>query len=320
MQTVITISPQNAAGFIRRGGVVAFPTETVYGLGANVFDEHAIAKIFEAKERPQDNPLIAHVASVEQIGLLATEISSSAHLFIDSFFPGPLTIVLPKSEKVPMIATAGLETIGVRMPRGELGQRFLAACGVPVVAPSANVSGRPSPTTWEAVLEDLDGRIDCILQGEATEIGLESTVVDCTGDVPILLRAGAISLAELRRIVPGTMVYSSDASEQPRSPGMRHRHYSPRAKVVLSAECGVQSAEFGAERAAYIGLGEPETRLLSLLTLTKVCSSVEEYAHEVFEFFRVCDRAGIVTIYCESVNETGIGAALMDRLRRAAEG
>ena len=314
MQTVITISPQNAAGFIRRGGVVAFPTETVYGLGANVFDEHAIAKIFEAKERPQDNPLIAHVASVEQIGLLATEISSSAHLFIDSFFPGPLTIVLPKSEKVPMIATAGLETIGVRMPRGELGQRFLAACGVPVVAPSANVSGRPSPTTWEAVLEDLDGRIDCILQGEATEIGLESTVVDCTGDVPVLLRAGAISLAQLHAVVPETMVYSGVGDDVARSPGMRHRHYSPRAHVVI-ADNGLRIAELETEAAAFIGLNTPEFPVVTM----RICSSVEEYAHELFEFFRECDRSGIATVYCESVDEAGIGAALMDRLRRAAQ-
>ena len=315
MQTVITISPQNAAGFIRRGGVVAFPTETVYGLGANVFDEHAIAKIFEAKERPQDNPLIAHVASVEQIGLLATEISSSAHLFIDSFFPGPLTIVLQKSAKVPLLATAGLNTIGVRMPRGELAQRFLAACGVPVVAPSANVSGRPSPTTWEAVLEDLDGRIDCVLQGEATEIGLESTVVDCTGDVPILLRAGAISLAQLQAVVPETVVYSGVGDDVARSPGMRHRHYSPRAHVVI-ADCGLRIAELLTKGAAFIGLNTPEFPVVTM----RICSSVEEYAHEVFEFFRECDRSGIATVYCESVDEAGIGAALMDRLRRAAQG
>ncbi len=318
VQTVITISPQNAAGFIKRGGIVAFPTETVYGLGADVFDEAAIARIFEAKQRPQDNPLIAHVATKEQIQELATDITESAERFIRGFFPGPLTVVLEKSSKVPLTATAGLDTIGVRMPRGELAQRFLAACGVPVVAPSANVSGRPSPTTWRAVAEDLDGRIDCILQGEATEIGLESTVVDCTGEVPVLLRAGAVSLAELQAVVPGTVVYEASDLDIVRSPGMRHRHYSPGAKVVLiNYELPITNYEL--DRVAYIGLRTPETQSLPLPVLTRVCSSVEEYAHQLFEFFRECDRLKIHTIYCEEVPETGIGAALMDRLRRASE-
>ena len=193
VKTVLTTSPDEAAEFIKRGGIVAFPTETVYGLGANVFDEKAVAKIFEAKRRPADNPLIAHIADIGQIGMLATEITESAKKFIDAFFPGPLTIVLRKTAKVPLIATAGLDTIGIRMPRSALAHQFLAACGTPVVAPSANLSGRPSPTTWQAVLEDLDGRIDCILQGDATEIGLESTVVDCTSAVPVILRGGSVS-------------------------------------------------------------------------------------------------------------------------------
>ncbi len=339
MKTLLTKDPDEAAAFVTRGGIVAFPTETVYGLGANVFDAAAVGRIFEAKMRPADNPLIAHVGDIEEIKELAAEIKETAKKFIESFFPGPLTVVLRKSDAVPMIATAGLETIGVRMPRSETAHRFLAACGVPVVAPSANLSGRPSPTTWEAVLEDLDGRIDCILQGDATEIGLESTVVDCTGDVPVLLRAGAVSLADLQLVVAETVMLSATAGDAARSPGLRHRHYSPRAKVVI-AESGVRSAESGnrnAERGkrslAYIGLSEPETqsapttpafgRLSSGRTgieLIRVCASVEEYAHSVFEFFRECDRGGVEIIYCEAVEETGIGAALMDRLRRAEAG
>ena len=327
MKTVITNSPVEAAEFIKRGGVVAFPTETVYGLGANVFDAAAVAKIFEAKRRPADNPLIAHITEIGQIGQLARKISSSAHLFIDSFFPGPLTVVLTKSNEVPVIATAGLDTIGVRMPRFDLAHEFLAACGVPVVAPSANLSGRPSPTTWQAVAEDLDGRIDCILQGDATEIGLESTVVDCTGSRPLLLRTGAISLAQLQAVVPETRQYSSNENEQPHSPGVRHKHYSPAAKVLIAdrgsriAESKVTTTDFrlqplnSAERVAYIGLSKPD----KTFEILKVCDSVEEYAHSVFEFFRECDRQGIETIYCEAVDETGIGAALMDRLRRAVE-
>ncbi len=313
VRTVLTSDVNEAAEFIRRGDIVAFPTETVFGLGADVFNEAAIAKIFEAKRRPDDNPLIAHVASVEQIAELTALISPSAHLFIDAFFPGPLTVVLPRSARVPTIATAGLDTIGVRMPRYSLAHEFLSACGVPVVAPSANLSGRPSPTTWQAVLEDLDGRIDCILQGDPTEIGLESTVVDCTGDVPMLLRQGAISLADLQRVVAETVEYEQFENDSPRSPGLKHRHYSPAAAVVIT---DLKSEISDVRSSAFIGIGKPEYPF----EFVRECMSVEEYAHSVFEFFRECDRMGIRKIYCESVPETGIGAALMDRLWRAAEG
>ena len=312
MQTVLSTDVNEAADLIRRGGIVAFPTETVYGLGAAVFDAKAVAKIFEAKQRPADNPLIAHIASVEQIGELARSISPSAQLFIDAFFPGPLTVVLPRAERVPLIATAGLDTIGVRMPRYSLANEFLAACEIPVVAPSANLSGRPSPTTWQAVREDLDGRIDCILQGDPTEIGLESTVVDCTGDVPMLLRQGAISLADLQSVVPETVEYKEVQHDSPRSPGLKHRHYSPTAAVMIT-NLKFEISNF--ESSAFIGVNEPKISC----EVIRVCSSIEEYAHALFEFFRECDRLAISTIYCEGVPESGIGAALMDRLRRAAE-
>lgn len=309
MKTILTTSPTEAAEHIRRGGIVAFPTETVYGLGANVFDENAVARIFEAKQRPADNPLIAHISSLEQIGQLAVEITESANKFIEVFFPGPLTIVLQKRDEVPLVATAGLDSIGIRMPRFELAKQFLAACGTPVVAPSANLSGRPSPTTWQAVAEDLDGRIDCILQGEITEIGLESTVVDCTGEVPILLRTGSVSLKDLRTVIPETATLNGDI-ETIRSPGMRHRHYSPTAKVEL-----VDDFPTAINDAAAIGIGAiPDGFGYSI-----ACRSVEEYAHSLFEFFRESDRRGISTIYCQIVPVNGIGAALIDRLRRAAE-
>jgi L-threonylcarbamoyladenylate synthase len=312
MQTILTNSPTEAADFIKKGGIVAFPTETVYGLGANVFDEIAVAKIFEAKMRPNDNPLIAHVGSVEQIKLLVKEITPGAQKFIAAFFPAPLTLVLPKAENVPLIATANLDTIGVRMPKNKLAQDFLKACKTPIVAPSANLSGKPSPTNWQAVFEDLDGRIDCILKGEMTEIGLESTVVDCTSDVPLILRSGAISLEDLQKIVPATQVYQTKKGEIVRSPGLKHKHYSPRAKVVLiSRESRVESRE----SKAFIGINEPEINF----DLVKLCPSVENYAHEVFAFFRECDAQKLSIIYCEKVAETGIGAALMDRLKRAAE-
>lgn len=312
METLLTTDPEVAAAFIRCGGVVAFPTETVYGLGANVFDETAVAKIFEAKRRPADNPLIAHVGRLEQIGELAVAVTDPARKLIDAFFPGPLTVVLRKAERVPLIATAGLETIGIRMPRNDLARRFLAACETPVVAPSANISGRPSPTTWHAVFEDLNGRIDCILQGEATEIGLESTVVDCTGEVPIVLRSGAIGIEEIRTVVAGAESFSGVMSDAAASPGMRHKHYSPRAKVVLvddAAECGREI------HAAFIGLDGGGANFDKV----EIFASVEEYARQLFAFFRECDAEGIEVIFCQKAVETGIGRALMDRLRRAAE-
>lgn len=312
MKTVLTESPFEAAGFIKKGGIVAFPTETVYGLGANVFDENAVAKIFEAKQRPNDNPLIAHVGNLEQIESLVEEITPNAQKFIEAFFPAPLTLVLPKSEKVPLVATANLETIGVRMPRNKVAQEFLKYCETPVVAPSANLSGKPSPTGWQAVYEDLNSRIDCILQGEMTEIGLESTVVDCTGGVPLILRSGAVTLEQLQEIIPETQIYQLQKNETPKSPGLKHRHYSPRAKVILveSGKWKVESSE-----AAFIGINTLERKF----ELIKICASVEDYAHEVFAFFRECDARKIETIYCETVAEKGIGLALMDRLRRAAE-
>jgi L-threonylcarbamoyladenylate synthase len=311
MHTVLTESLIEAAEFIKCGGIVAFPTETVYGLGANVFDEKAIEKIFVAKQRPNDNPLIAHVGDLEQIETLVREITPAARKFIDAFFPAPLTLVLPKAEKVPLIATANLETIGVRMPGNLLAREFLNACAVPLVAPSANLSGKPSSTDWRAVYEDLNDRIDCILQGEATEIGLESTVVDCTGAAPLVLRSGAITLEDLQIIIPETQIYKIKANDTIRSPGLKHKHYAPTAAVVLIKRV-VEMQSSG--KAAFIGLNKQSANF----DLTKICTDVEEYAHDVFAFFRRCDAENIETIYCETVAETGIGLALMDRLKRAA--
>lgn len=312
MKTVLTNSPDEAAEYIKRGGIVAFPTETVYGLGANVFDEAAVAKIFEAKERPADNPLIAHIATVEQIKELATEVTETATLLIDAFFPGPLTVVLKKRYEVPLIATAGLDTIGIRMPGSDLAHRFLMASGTPVVAPSANLSGRPSPTTWQAALEDLDGRIDCILQGDATQIGIESTVVDCTGAEPVILRSGAITVEQICAIVPAARP-ADVLRDQPRSPGLKHRHYSPRACVRLLTD---PALTVDGDRSAYIGM-QPAPGSFELV---RICRDLDEYASVLYEFFRECDRRGIPTIYCERVSEEGIGLALMDRINRAAAG
>jgi L-threonylcarbamoyladenylate synthase len=311
MITRLTRSPRIAAQFIRRGEVVAFPTETVYGLGADVFNEAAIERIFNAKGRPTDNPLIAHIAAVEQIELLARDIPPAAIKLIEAFFPGPLTIVLPKRDRVPLIATAGLETIGIRLPRHPLAHEFILACNTPLVAPSANLSGRPSPTTWQAVKSDLDGRISCILQGAQTEVGLESTVIDGTGPHPVLLRAGAVTLEQLRAVIPETRLASAGDKSAPRSPGLKYRHYAPRAEVYLITR---PSQIARPEEAGYIGLDEPGQGF----RLVRRCRDLTEYARELFQFFRECDAVGVRDIYCQEVDEEGLGLALMDRLHRAA--
>jgi len=312
VKTVLTRSTTEAAEFIKHGGIVAFPTETVYGLGANLFDQHAIRKIFEAKERPADNPLIAHIGNFDQLPRLVAFISPNAQKLMGAFFPGPLTIVLKKMAAVPLLATAGLETIGVRMPRHPVARDFLKSCGVAIAAPSANLSGRPSPTTWQAVHEDLDGRIDCILQDDATEIGLESTVVDCTSAIPRLLRKGAVTLERLRKFVPEMLDVKAADADAPRSPGVKHKHYSPRARVVI-VDAG-ENLDTNSED-AFIGLSRQATPL----KLELICRDVNEYAHSLFEFFRECDRSGVERIFCEAVAEEGIGGALMDRVRRASE-
>lgn len=309
--TTLTTSPAEAAEFIKLGGVVAFPTETVYGLGADVFNQTAIEKIFWAKRRPADNPLIAHIFDFNQIESLVSRVTPVAEQFITAFFPAPLTLVLPKNDKVPLIATAGLETIGVRMPNQQIALEFLKECNVPLVAPSANLSGKPSPTTWQAVDEDLNGRIDCILQGAQTIVGLESTVVDCTGNAPLILRPGAITLEDLQRIVSETKLAATNSVYKIRSPGTRYKHYAPNAKVIL-----VSSPDeiTNAENAAFIGFVKPKQKI----ELQKICFSIEEYAYSLFALFRTADEQKINVIYCQRVAESNLGLALMDRLKRAA--
>lgn len=313
MRTELTRSVEVAARYIREDQVVAFPTETVYGLGASIFSVVAIEKIFLAKGRPADNPLIAHIADLEQLSSIVSAVPEAARLLIDRFFPGPLTVILPKRPEVPLIATSGLETIGVRMPDHPLAMRLLCAVGVPLVAPSANLSGRPSPTTWQAVRDDLDGRIACILQGEPTRVGLESTVVDCTSSIPTVLRAGAITLEDLREVIPVIRVADQYPASAPKSPGMKYRHYSPAARVRL---CHTPSAISPIDRSSYIGLDPPHNP--QDFELVVICPDVGDYARRVFQFFRECDAAGIGTIFCQMVDREGLGLALMDRLEKAA--
>ena len=313
-RTILTESPQIAAQFIRAGEVVAFPTETVYGLGANALDEAAVSRIFAAKGRPADNPLIVHLADLAQLPLVVREVSDAAQRFIKAFFPGPLTLVLPKAEAVPLAVTAGLDTVGVRLPRHPVAQQFLKACGVPVAAPSANLSGKPSPTTWTAVEADLNGRISCILKGDQSEVGLESTVVDCTSEAPTVLRAGAITLEQLRRVVAETALADKAGTTLPKSPGMKYRHYAPQARVVVIAQPQDAAPQTDA---AYIGLAaHPQA---AAFRLHRACADIEDYARTLFHFFRQCDEAGVRLIFCQAVSQSGLGLALMDRISRAAE-
>ncbi len=336
-----------AARVLREGGLIAFPTETVYGLGAHALMPEAVGAIFTAKGRPQDNPLIIHIGRREDVYRVARDVPGHALRLMDAFWPGPLSIVLPRGRDVPDVVTAGRDTVAVRMPDHAVALRLLQLAGVPVAAPSANRSGRPSPTTREAVLEDLGDRIDGVLEGGAARVGLESTVVDCTGLVPVVLRHGGVSLEELRLVVPGTRLATMLELASGRSPGIQHAHYRPRARVrlvfpgsaVLVRGATVGDATVGdaagggamggsvPDGCAWIGLSEPpdagsaerEGRAHYTQWAKKaVLPDVESYARRVFAFFRECDREGLTDIYCQAVPREGLGAALMDRLERAS--
>lgn len=312
METLVTDSPVHAASFVAAGEPVAFPTETVYGLGANAFSKSAVEKIYVAKGRPADNPLIVHVGRRADIDRVGSVNNIWTRRLIDTFFPGPLTIVVERSPEIPRGVTAGLDTVGIRMPDHPIGRAFLLACDIPLAAPSANLSGRPSPTTWTAVYDDLQGRVPCILNGGQSTVGLESTVVDCTGDKPVVLRQGAVSLEAIRKCVPSATLNFAESSDM-KSPGLRHRHYAPRAEVILVEN--VSELALKADT-AYIGLDHP--RSIDSVA-TAICPSVESYAFRLFDFFRHCERTGIETIVCQLPPSEGIGAALRDRLTRAAE-
>jgi L-threonylcarbamoyladenylate synthase len=312
MHTTLTESAEEAARILNSGGVVAFPTETVYGLGAAIYNPEAIRQVFLAKGRPGDNPLIVHIYSLDQLDEVAETINAYAKRLIEHFFPGPLTLVVKKNPGVPFSVTAGLDTVGVRCPANPVAREFLRLCNCPVAAPSANISGRPSATQWETVFADLDGKIACILKGDPSTIGLESTIVDCSEPQPILLRAGAITFEQLQAIVPDIIVNSvTNGQSAPKSPGLKYPHYAPKALIVL---CTPDETLSVGPASAYIGLSSPPEHA----ALVKVCQNLEEYGRELFSFFRLCDAEGIQMIYCELPSASGLGRAIRDRLMRAA--
>lgn len=329
---------EQAAAILRAGGTVAFATETVYGLGANAFDPSAVEKIFVAKHRPAWDPLIVHVADPKMLAALVQEVPEPARLWMESFWPGPLTLLLPRSKNVPDAVTAGRPRIGVRMPRHPVAQALLTAARVPVAAPSANLFGHVSPTTAEHVLADLDGRIDAVLDGGPAEHGLESTVVDTCESPCVVYRPGAVTLKQLRAVWPAVELFEPSTNsttvspEALPSPGVGLRHYAPRARLLLAAHGPAQAQTFlelaRQEAASRLGILLPEgfltpTQRASLPPGTEVYpwgrwNRHEEMAQLLFSGLRELDDRAVNRILCPLPAEEELGIALCDRLRKAA--
>ena len=324
-----------AAALLRAGDVVAFPTETVYGLGASALDGQAVRRIYAAKGRPSDNPLIVHVADRAQLADVVASVPPAAERLMDLYWPGPLTLVMPKGPKVAPEVTCGLDTVGVRMPDHPVAQALIRAAGVPIAAPSANRSGRPSPTTAEHVVEDLADRIPLVLDAGETGVGVESTVLDVTVDPPVLLRPGGVTLEELEAAIGhvevAPAVLGADPGERPRSPGMKYKHYAPRAPLILVDGPVIQMQNKIRDLAMeYLEEGKRVGILCSAESRgVYVAPVILEYgsradlsgvASDLFAALRAFDRHGVDVILAEGVPETGMGLAIMNRLSRAAGG
>ena len=312
---------RKAARILKRGGVVAFPTETVYGLGAVLSSARGLRKIFRVKGRPADNPLIVHVADRRQLAKLAEEVPEPARMLMRRFWPGPLTLVLRRSRSVPPRVTAGLDTVAVRMPRHPVALGLIRAAGEPIAAPSANRSGRPSPTHYAEVLRELGGRADLVLKGGRSHVGLESTVVDATG-VPLrILRPGFVTLEDLRRVVRA-VAGPSGRRGRARSPGLRHRHYQPSCKVVLArAGDWMKTLERLARKHGRIGalsLTRPIPRDPRIVFKRRFHGDRRRYARALYRSFFDAERGNVRALVVESLSKKGLGLAIMDRLARAA--
>lgn len=324
----------DAAGeVIRAGGLVAFPTETVYGLGGDALNAQSSEKIYRAKGRPSDNPLIVHIADMDALGTVAREVPESARKLAGRFWPGPLTMILPKADIVPRETTGGLDTVAVRMPVHPVARELIRAAGGYVAAPSANRSGRPSPTLAKYVIEDLDGRIDMILDSGDVEIGLESTIVDLTTEPPAILRPGYITRRMLEEVLgevaeDGTMM-RDDSGQAPRAPGMKYRHYAPRGELTIVDGTGACVIEYINGR---IERHRAEGRKTGVICTdasvgryrADVCKSAgdrrseETVARELYRILREFDDENVEVIYAEAFDTDGIGQAIMNRLLKAA--
>lgn len=324
---------ERAGAILREGGLVTFPTETVYGLGANALDEEAALKTYAAKGRPSDNPLIVHIARMEDLEGIVTEVPDVAKRVAEKFWPGPLTMIFNKNENVPLGTTGGLDTVAVRMPDDEVARRVILAGGGYVSAPSANTSGRPSPTTAQHVADDLDGKIDMIIDGGSVEIGVESTILDMTVTPPMILRPGAITATMLSEIIGEVAIdktlLNKDSKEAPKAPGMKYRHYAPKAE--MSIVNGVrEDAIWAIRQLAYIQ--EQQGKHVGIIATDESCAKYprgvvksigsreneKTVARNLYRLLREFDEEAVDCIYSEAFSEDGIGTAIMNRLGKAA--
>lgn len=323
-----------AAETLRAGGLVAFPTETVYGLGGNALDAEAVAHIFSAKQRPAADPIIVHVHSLSQLEEVAVDVPELAYRLAHEFWAGPLTLVLKRHTRIPPIVSAGRETVAVRMPSHPMAMALLKTANVPVAAPSANLFARPSATTAQHVLDDLNGHVDVVLDGGAATIGLESTVLDMTKVVPTILRPGGVTLERLRTLIPDVQIVSRHLREDDagiEAPGMLWKHYSPRAELLLfngDVEAVIAQMQATAKRLTdegkRVGILVPdgERQFFDILSVTVVPlgANMAQIGHNLFTAMRDLDAQGVDAILVRGVERTGLGTAIWDRLVRAAEG
>jgi L-threonylcarbamoyladenylate synthase len=326
-----------AAAVLQRGGLVAFPTETVYGLGANALDREAVSRIFAAKQRPANDPVIVHIYDERQLLLVANDVPVVVWRLRDAFWPGALTLVLRRSSFIPSNVSSGLSTVAVRMPAGTIARELLRAAELPIAAPSANTFSRPSATTADHVLEDLGGRVDLVLDGGAATLGLESTVVDLTRDVPTVLRPGGVTLEALRAVLPNVQVRermnAADAPANEASPGLLVKHYSPRAQFLLfdgtpETACAAMMQEAKrliaeGKRLGVLIVNEDHLAFAGLPIFTEVLGSsadLEQVGMRLFAGLRALDARGVDVILARTLSADGIGAAIADRMLRAAEG
>jgi len=326
---------KKAGEALGEGRLVAFPTETVYGLGADGLNEKAVKNIFKAKGRPQDNPLILHIASLEMLEKLALDISQDSLRLIEKFWPGPLTIIFKRTRLVPNIITGGLDTVAIRMPENKLARDIIREAKTPIAAPSANTSGRPSPTRASHVYEDLKSRVDYIVDGGTTGIGLESTVIDMSEEVPTILRPGAIGLEDIRRVLPSAVEDLSlvDDSKEivPKSPGQKYRHYAPNKELVLFVGSNDFMVKSIGEAIGYYGASGKKVGViatdenLEFYKGARVISLGSQkdkagIAHNLFDVYRKFNTEDVDIILSESVDEEGLGKAIMNRMKKACGG
>ncbi|QHE63926.1 threonylcarbamoyl-AMP synthase [Rossellomorea vietnamensis] len=318
----------DAAKVLQQDEVVAFPTETVYGLGANATSDTAVEKIFKAKGRPSDNPLIVHISNKEQLEGLVEEIPVDASKLIDAYWPGPLTIIFKNKENVfSERVTAGLDTVGIRMPDHAVALSIIEATGLPIAAPSANRSGKPSPTTVQHVIDDLDGRIAGVVDGGETGVGVESTVVDCTGEFPVILRPGGITKEQLEEVVGKVEVDPSlkEGKGAPKSPGMKYTHYAPDAPVYLvdgTKEDVQRLVNEKKEEGLKVGVLTTEERMdwyqADLILSAGRRDDLKTVAQHLYDTLRAFNRSNVDIIFAEMFPEEGVGLAIMNRLQKAA--